>query len=88
MSEARKFSVEIAFHFIKSLMDDETLHARYLLSQIGGLRYDKGFRESRDGYKVDISILDSEVFEEVSQIYSPNNEKLMSEIHTFHLKAS
>ncbi len=52
---------EITVRYIDDEQSEHPLHARYLLADKGGLRYDKGFQPGRPPVHVDISLLDSKM---------------------------
>lgn len=61
------FSINIFFK--TSPADLNSFHARYLLTEKGGLRYDKGFRSTPEGDMVDISLLDNAIHTQLCELY-------------------
>jgi hypothetical protein len=51
-------------------------HARYLLTDKGGVRYDKGFAVRHSPEIVDISLLDRQLHQQLLDIYRSSNEDL------------
>jgi hypothetical protein len=60
----------IAFRFVSSEKSQQSFHARYLLTERGGLRYDKGFEASQPPQFVDISLLDRNIHEELIRLFA------------------
>jgi len=54
--------------------DGEKLHARYLLTDKGGLRYEHGLAEGEDSQTTDVSLLDELLFERRRTQYSAEND--------------
>lgn len=53
----------------------EKMHARLLLSTLGGLRFDHGFEEFNDGRKVDVSLLSPKAHDDHCRWYlNPNSQ--------------
>jgi hypothetical protein len=64
-----KSPFSIDFFFKNTAPDLNSFHARYLLTEKGGLRYDKGFRSTTPAEKVDVSILDKIFHTQLCEIY-------------------
>ena len=66
--------VQLRFSITTRYVDDSRnknpLHARYLLADKGGLRYDKGFRPGNPPIYVDISLLDREMHHELYERFT------------------
>jgi hypothetical protein len=60
---------KIFFIFISENSFQTAFHARYFLSEKGGLRYDKGFRAPFDPELVDISLLDKVIHSNLCNLY-------------------
>lgn len=69
--------LQIDFHFVDNSDSTNRLHARYLLTQKGGLRYDKGFEAPLNPPLVDISLLDHALHRELFEFYHTGAEKLI-----------
>jgi len=50
--------LEICVKYVDDSMSKHPLHARYLLTEKGGMRYDKGFKPGKPAVHMDISLLD------------------------------
>ncbi len=60
----------ITVHFVSEETSRQSFHARYFLTQRGGLRYDKGFQVGNPPELVDISLLDKQLHSDLYSIYS------------------
>lgn len=64
---------EVGFAVVVMYLDDAAskskLHARYLLTDTCGLRYDKGFQESGPEELCDVSILDENIHRKIARIF-------------------
>jgi len=69
--------LQIDFHFVDNSDSTNRLHARYLLAQKGGLRYDKGFEAPLNPPLVDISLLDHALHRELFDFYHVGADKLI-----------
>lgn len=61
--------LQVCFRFVDNTDPTNRLHARYLLTQKGGLRYDKGFEAPLAQPLVDISLLDAALHRELFDFY-------------------
>jgi len=85
----RKYESKLAkgFQLRVKLVNDENsvekIHARLMLSILGGFRFDQGFAEFPDGRYVDISILDKKTHDHHCRWYldpnSPNDFEVLEE---------
>lgn len=58
LRDRQQFTVRVVENFGKASM-----HGRYLLTDKGGIRFDSGFDEKHDGRKVDVEILDRNLWD-------------------------
>lgn len=69
-----RFGVKV--HFLDTFATRINFHARYFLTNKGGLRYDKGFALGCPPELVDISLLDKKVCTELFEIFDSCNNDL------------
>ena len=65
----REGTVKIEINYIDDAQSENKLHARYFLTNKGGLRYDKGFATTSTPELVDISLLDKKLHLELYSLY-------------------
>lgn len=70
MSNSIGTGFRITVHFVSEETTRQSFHARYFLTQRGGLRYDKGFQVGNPPELVDISLLDKQLHSDLYSTYS------------------
>lgn len=75
--------------FVLKVVEDfgtARMHGRYLLTDKGGIRFDSGFDERYDGAKVDVEILDRNLWDAHYKDYvqEPSPFKLIKSFQVFH----
>ena len=67
--------VKLTVRLIEDGHSKEKMHARLLLSTLGGLRFDHGFEEFDDGQRVDVSLLSPKAHDDHCRWYlDPNSQ--------------
>lgn len=66
----------ISVKFVSEETSRQSFHARYLLTQRGGLRYDKGFQVGNPPELVDVSLIDKQLHSDLYSFYSDNQPDL------------
>ena len=59
----------VVVRYLNDAASKSKLHARYLLTDTCGLRYDKGFQESGPGELCDVSILDERIYRSIARTF-------------------
>lgn len=85
MQASQKFAQEgrvLKFRLIDDVTTKKRLHARYLLSQKGAIRFDQGFQELTKGKKIDVSPVGRSVHDNlITQFFEDQKEfKIINEI--------
>jgi len=65
-----KSNFKIVIKFIDDSTSEHKLHARYFLTEKGGLRYDKGFQSASPPVKVDVSLIDKGMHNELYERFT------------------
>ncbi|NQU63494.1 MAG: hypothetical protein HQ517_04310 [SAR324 cluster bacterium] len=74
----------------KTEEDGDDFHARYILTENGGMRFDSGLIEKGANKTTDVSILDKELHLKRWQMYNPNSTvySLQSPIYIIHSRGN
>jgi len=70
ISPVVKSNFKIVVKFIDDATNTHPLHARYFLTEKGGLRYDKGFQSASPPVKVDVSLIDKGMHNELYERFT------------------
>lgn len=76
LSNAPRKGFMISVKFVSEETSRQSFHARYLLTQRGGLRYDKGFQVGNPPELVDVSLIDKQLHSDLYSFYSDNRPDL------------
>lgn len=75
-SDVARAGFRIRIHFIEQHSSQVTFHARYLLTNKGGIRYDKGFCSANPPEVFDISLIDRKLHGDLLEIFRADNAEL------------